>query len=49
MLGSFSASGLAADSPEATEALGVAVMAISRHHTRACTEWQVARQVHNTP
>ena len=36
---------IAADAPEATESLQVAVMALSRHHTRACTEWQAARQV----
>jgi len=42
MLGPF---GLASTSAEATEVLQVAVMAISRHHTRACTEWQAARQV----
>lgn len=42
MLGPFN---LPADSPEATEVLSVAVMALSRHHTRKCLEWQTARQV----
>lgn len=36
---------LPADAPAASETLKLAVMQISRHHTRACTEWQTTRQI----